>query len=172
MSSRLWTPLRASRVAAMQAELDHTRKALNDALVDGRLLSVLLSASLIFNMIDPALLILNEEGSLVALVARMTHRPALVAGLFIVMAGLAAPYVLMQVFNPTVRYRRRVVRLACLALCLGGVVWVLLGYLSRNLDYATITGIFLRNGVGNIALAAVLANSINNEQKRARKATP
>ncbi|MEO8391232.1 hypothetical protein [Polaromonas sp.] len=150
-----------------QVDLEHPRHALRDALLDGRLLSVLLSCSLIFNMVDPALLILKEPASLVSHIARITHSPVAIAATFLLMAALAAPFMVMQTFAPKTRHRRRVIRLGCLALCCGGLLWVFLAYLSRNLDYATVTGIFIRNGAWNIALAAVLANSINNEQKRA-----
>ena len=58
---------------------------------------------------------------------------------------------------------------ACRAILASGVIWAYLGYLSKNLDYAFVTEIFVVNGLTCIAMAAVMANGLNNAQRRARE---
>ncbi len=132
-----------------------------------RLLSTLLAVALMFNMIDPALLVLNEQRSLVATVAKMTGHPAWLAVAFLLLACMVVPFVLMQLFRPECIHQRGIVKLACLAMCIGGVLWIYLAYLSRNLDYETLTGIYARNGGWSICLGAILAHHLNNKQRRA-----
>lgn len=143
----------------MRLELTHFK-------TECRLLSVLLAISLQFNMIEPSLLMLHEPDSLVWAVAGLSGGRTILALAFLGFALLMVPYVTMQIVDPNTRHRPRIIRIACAALCLGGVLWVYLAFLSRNLDYDTITGIFCRNGIWNIGMAAVLAYHLNNKQIR------
>lgn len=133
---------------------------------EGRLLSALLAAELCFGLLQMGVLIIMEERSVVALVARLAGHPSVLAVLFFALAGLLTPYFLMQLFNPTMARRIQVVRVTVYALLASGVLRIYFAYLSRNLDVETVTGIFALNGVWCIAMAAVLAYSINNKQKR------
>ncbi|HYW57664.1 MAG TPA: hypothetical protein VE934_11930 [Polaromonas sp.] len=132
-----------------------------------RMLSTLLAVAVMFNMIDPALLVLNEPRALVAMVAKLTGNPRVLAVAFLFLALLVVPYVLMQLVCPQSTRHRGIVKIACLGMCVGGVLWIYLAFLSRNLDYETLTSIYARNGAWSICVGALLAFHLNNKQRRA-----
>lgn len=129
-----------------------------------RLLSVLLALDIAKNFISPAVWIMGERQSVVSTVARLATYPDALAMLWLLSALLVLPYVAMQIFFPGCRQARRITKLACHALCAGGVLWVYVAYLSRNLDYSMATSLFVANGIGSIGLGAVLAYGLNSEQ--------
>lgn len=129
-----------------------------------RLLSVLLALDIAKNFVSPAMWIAAEEKSVIYTVAQLAAYPEAMAAVWLLSAAMVGPYVLMQIFLPECRYARQITKLACNGVCLGGVLWVYLAYLSRNLDYDIVTPLFLINGLGSIALGAVLAYGLNAEQ--------
>ena len=133
---------------------------------EARFLAGLLAADLGFGLAQLGLLILHEDRSIVSLVARLAGHPGMLASAFLVLAVLLLPYLAIQIFSPSPKTRLTVVRLTVHALCAAGVLRIYFAWLSRNLDADTVTGVFLMNGGWCIAMAAVLAYSINNKQKR------
>lgn len=144
----------------MRSELEAARLA-------SRLLSVLLALAIAKEFVIPALWILGENSSAISITARLASHPHALAMVWLLAAAMVAPYVLVQLVAPQCRARRRATKWACRGVCLGGVLWIYLAYLSKNLDYEIATGIFILNGVSSVALGAVLAFGLNNDQLRA-----
>lgn len=127
-----------------------------------RLLSVVLSLDMIQNMVSPAVWILGTSHSVVSTVSRLAAYPQVIAYCWLALAFLMLPYTWEQITGkPCVACTR----LACFSLCAGGVLWVFLAYLARSLDYPNIDFLFGFNGLISILMGAVLANSINDEQR-------
>lgn len=131
-----------------------------------RFISVLLALSMMFNMVEPAVLIFNTPDTMVTRTAYLTSHPDWIALFFVQAAMLLVPHVWVQAFRPNSRARRWTTKLACFALCVGSALWLLLAYLSATFDIAVITGLFLRNSGGAVTFALALAISLNNEQLR------
>ena len=70
----------------------------------------------------------------------------------------------VQLFWPDCKIRRELTKLACKGLCFGGVLWVYMAYLSKNLDYGIATAQFITNGIASVSLGAVLAYGLNSDQ--------
>lgn len=127
-------------------------------------MSVVLAVDMMQNMISPAVWILTAPASVIAKVSRLATYPDAIAWLWLIMAALMIPYLIAQVAGYTSRVSTR---LACLGLSGGGALWFFLAWLGRNLDYTSLVGLFLFNCAVSVAMAAVLAASINNSQKLA-----
>ena len=134
-----------------------------------RLLSILLALDIAKNFVSPALWILGENSSVISTTARLSSSPEALAALWLLSALMVAPYVVAQLFAPQCRAKRAATKLASRGVCIGGVLWVYLAYLSRNLDYSIATSLFILNGFGSIALGAVLAYGLNSEQLAAEQ---
>lgn len=134
-----------------------------------RMLSVLLALDMAKNFVSPALWIVGEVTSVIGRTAMLASFPNSLAYGWLAAALLVAPYVLVQVFFPAHTIKRRATKLACRGLALGGVLWVYLAYLSKNLDYPYATGLFTLNGIASVALAAVLAYGLNSDQLQAEQ---
>lgn len=127
-----------------------------------RSLSFVLCLDMLQNMVNPAMWILGSERSVVSTVARLSSYPFGVAYAWLALAALMLPYGAGLI---TGRNCTLCTRLACLGLCLGGVLWIFFAYLAKGLDYPNISGIFFFNGAIPILMGAVLANSINDAQR-------
>ena len=127
-------------------------------------MSALVAIDLAKNVISPALWIYGESTSVIGTVARLATWPEGLAAVFIISALLIIPYIAMQLFNPDIPSRDTWTRLACQGLILGGVLWVYMAYLSRNLDYDVVTPLFAFNGVMSIVMAGILGYGINQNQ--------
>lgn len=141
----------------MTSELQRSR-------IGVRLMSSLLALDLAKSFINPALWILGESTSVISTVAKLATWADALGVVFIVSALMVAPYIVMQITMPDCPYRLFLTRCACNGLILGGVLWAYMAYLSRNLDYDTATIVFLTNSLFPIAMAGLLAYSINAEQ--------
>lgn len=130
-----------------------------------RLFGALLAFEVAKGMFTGGLWIMSEL-SVVGKVARLSTHPYALAIFWMSLALLVVPYLLSQFFNLWENHRHELSRYTCWAVMAGGVVWVYLAYLSRNMDYAHVTNIFLVNGATCIGLAAVLAYGLNREQQR------
>lgn len=144
----------------MRSELEVARLA-------SRLLSVLLALDIAKNFISPALWILGENSSVISTTARLASNPHALAVVWFLASLMVAPYVLVQLFAPLCSFKRLATKWACRGVCLGGVIWVYLAYLSKNLDYDIATTLFIFNGVSSVALGAVLAFGLNSDQLQA-----
>lgn len=143
--------------------------ALPDVKMQARLLGAVLSFELAKDMCTGSLWILSPE-SLTGRIARLSTYPELLAVVWFCLAMLVVPYFLLQVFSLGQRYVTAITRLACRAILAGGVIWCYLAYLSKNLDYAYVTEIFIVTGLSCIAMSAVLAVGLNSAQRRAQEA--
>ena len=142
-----------------------------DARFDARLLGAVLAFELAKDMCTGSLWILSPE-SITGRIARLSTYPEALAAVWACLALLVVPYFLLQVFSIGQRYATLITRLACRAILAGGVIWCYLAYLSKNLDYTFVTEIFIVTGLSCIGMAAALANSLNNAQRRAQEDAP
>lgn len=131
-----------------------------------RFISALLALSMVFNMLEPAILIFSAPETVLSQVASSTRRPEWLALFFIQAAIALIPYVWVQAFHPRASARRWATKLACFSLCCASALWALLAFTSRGFDFAVITGLFLRNSAGAVTFALALAISLNNELLR------
>ena len=130
-----------------------------------RSLSVLVSFQIMTDFISPALWVLYEPTSVISKVATLASSPTALAVVWIASALAVFPFMVMQVFMPTCRYRRVVMKMANFGMIGGALVWVFMSFLSRNLDYEFAVWNFLFNAITSLAMAAIIANSLNNDQK-------
>lgn len=149
----------ALRLSIVATELLHTQ-------IQVRLAWVLLAGAMLWDFIDPALLILTVNASMVHRIALMTQHPLLVGATFLVLAAGVVPFVVLQLLAPASRWRRSITKLACLTLVAGGLLWVFLAWNARHVDVEVVGGIFLRTGLGAFLSALALALSLNQEQTR------
>ena len=141
------------------------KAALANASQSSRLLGAVLAFELGKDMITAGLWMLQTE-SMIGRIARLSSSPDAFACVWMALAVLVVPYLLMQATDCGRAHQARITRLACWAILASGVFWVYLGYLSKNLDYSYVTKIFLFHGLTCIAMAATLANSLNTSQRQ------
>jgi len=136
----------------------------NRSQLSGRLMSALLAIDLAKNFISPAMWIYGESRSVIGTVARLATWPDGLALIFCVSAAVVVPYIIVQLFNPNSPSRNMWAQWACRGLIMGGVLWIYMSYLSRNLDYAVVTSLFSFNGAMSLVMAGILGYSINQDQ--------
>jgi hypothetical protein len=127
-----------------------------------RLLAIVLAFDMIQNMVSPAVWILGASGSIVSTVSRLATWPDALAWAWLVCAALIIPFMATQLAG---RSCRRCTRFAVLGLCAGGMLWMYLAFLGRDLDYPALPFLFGFNCMVSVAVGAVLAISINDHQK-------
>lgn len=149
----------AMQTSLVLTELQHSNMQL-------RMVQILLSLSMMFDLFDPATFILTVPTSITARVAVLAYSADMVAYSFIALGLLMAPYALMLAFFPDCQARRDITKLACFALLGASLQWLFLAYLSRNLDIEAITGVWIRTSAGALGYALVLALSLNAEHAR------
>lgn len=142
-----------------------------NAAISARLLGALLAFELAKGMYTGGLWIMSEV-SVTGKIARLASHPHALAIFWMSLAVLVMPYMVSQLFDCWESQRNRFTRFACWSTMAGGVVWVYLAYLSKNMDYANVTNIFLINGAACVGMAAVLAYGLNREQQRLEDGTP
>lgn len=131
--------------------------------IELRLLGALLATALGGNMFIDGLRVLSDQ-TVTSKVAHLTTNPDMLAAYWLILAILVVPYFLTQVFESLEHHRTKATRLACWAVMAGGVLYAYMGYLSRNLDYKYMTGIFIATTLANMGMAAALAYSLNAAQ--------
>jgi hypothetical protein len=150
---------RAIRETIVLAELQHVR-------VQYRLVAALLAGSMIFGLLDPALLLLGTEESLVYKAAAVTTiGPSALGHVLIGLSALLVPYMLVQISGATQRVRGAT-QLACVSLALSALVWLFLAWRCIPLDLGGAPLVFTRYGLGCLLFALALAWSLNAEQLR------
>lgn len=136
---------------------------LKNSLTDARLFGAVLSFCLAERMVEGSFWILSEQ-SLTGKVARLATYPSFMAVAWLCLAFFVMPYLLFQIFGVFKQHEKMIKKIACRSILAGGVIWFYLAYLSRNLDYAYVTEIFLISGLTCVVMSFILANSLNNEQ--------
>lgn len=139
--------------------------------LDARLFGALVAFMLGERMFTGGLWVMTPE-SVTGRIASLSTYPIVVACIWMTLSLCVLPYLICQIFNCWQAQRKKLTRYACWATMAGGTIWAYLGYLSKNLDYSYVTGIFLTNTLSCFAMAAVLANGLNTEQRRAEDAAP
>jgi hypothetical protein len=105
-----------------------------------------------------------EADSLMGRIGSLSSSPRVFAYAWMALALLVLPFFVLQVTGWGKACRRILTRLALWALLCSGVFWTYLAFLSKNLDYASVTSIFLLHGTTCIAMAAILAYGLNAAQ--------
>jgi len=129
-----------------------------------RLVGAVLAFELSKSMVTTGMWIF-QPGSMIGKIASLSSSPEIFAYLWMSLALLVLPYMAMQVVGRAHPQQRNVTRLACWAILTSGVFWVYLAFLSRGLDFGSITEIFLFNGSTCVATAALLAYSLNTHNR-------
>ena len=130
-----------------------------------RSLSVLVSFQIMIAFLSPAMFVLSAESSLPSKVASLATSSMALAVCWFISALAILPFVIMQTFFPACRYRRVIMRVANFGFIFGGLVWAFMAFLSRNLDYSLIVWNFSIYALIPFSMAAMMANSLNNDQK-------
>lgn len=128
-------------------------------------LSALAAMQIMVGFISPAAWILSAEQSIVGKVALLSSSATALSVSWLVCAFFTCPFVLMQLFNPHIKQRRAIIKISNLAMIGGCLIWVYMAFLSRSLDYEFVIWNFLFNAVAALAMAAIMANTLNNDQK-------
>lgn len=129
-----------------------------------RFFSIVAAFEILMDFLSPALWILTTPQSVIAKVAGLSMSPEILGCLWLLASLFVLPFVLMQLFFPGYQYRRLVVKLCNCGIITGALIWFFMAFLARNLDYEFIIFNFIINGLGGIAMAALLANGLNNDQ--------
>jgi len=129
-----------------------------------RLMSAMLALDLAKNFVSPAMWIYGESRSVIGTVARLATWPDGLALVFCLAAAMVVPYILMQLFKPNIASRNVWTQWACRGLLMGGVIWMYMAYLSRDLDYEVVTSLFTFNGAMSLVMAGILGYGINQDQ--------
>lgn len=134
-----------------------------------RSLSVLIAFQIMAGFIGPALWVLYEPASIISKMASLSSSSTALAICWLVSAACIMPFATMQIFAPTCRYRRVIIKLSNFGMIGGACAWVLLSFVGRNLDYDFAIGVYISNAVIAFLMAGVMANSLNNDQKELNK---
>lgn len=149
----------ALRHSITLTELQHTT-------VQFRFVAALLAGSVLFDLIDPALLLLGSGESFIYRAACLTSLgPFWMAIVFLALALLLLPFLALQL-GVCETCKRGGTQLACLALALASLLWFFLAWRCIPLDIGAAPVVFARNGAGAILFSLALAYSLNAEQLR------
>jgi hypothetical protein len=140
-------------------ELQHARLQI-------RVLTALLLGNICFQLIDPAIYILTVESSFYHRVALSLRYPLVLATCFFALAGTLVPHIVFQVLRPSWLDHRNTARVACFGLFGAGLLWVFLAWHTWGWDVQTISGVFIRIGVGCMGFSLAIAVSLNAELAR------
>lgn len=132
-----------------------------------RVIHILIGCTIMFHMFNYAVYIFTRD-TILFRIATLSRSPELVALVFVLLAFLTVPYLLMQMFGLCGETMRAITRLACFSILAAGMQWVFLGWLSRNLDYDIITGELFRMGICTIIYSLILAHGLNSEDVEIR----
>ena len=129
-----------------------------------RCFSAVAAFQVLMTFISPALWILTTPQSIMARVANLAYSSELLGACWLAAAVLVLPFVVMQVGWPDYEHHRIVTKICNYGNITGGLIWFFMAFIARNLDYDYIILNFLFNGIGSIALAALLADGLNDTQ--------
>jgi hypothetical protein len=132
-----------------------------------RVMSFLLAGSLLFELLDPLLLLLQPNSTMLYRVAMSTQlRAHGVALLFGGLAAALAPFLVLQI-GWLARRRRGVVKFTCLVLAAAALLWFFLAWRCTHLDLdGAVSVIFARSGLGALFFSLALSFSLNAERVR------
>jgi len=145
------------------------KSALDESLLTSRLLGAVLAFELAKDMITSGMWML-QPGSMIGQAGHLSSMPTVFASLWMLLALLVVPYLVLQVTGCGEASRTRTTRLSCWAVLCSGVFWGFLGYLSKNIDHQYITGIFILNSMTCLAMSTILAGGLNAGQRRSQTA--
>lgn len=135
-----------------------------------RSLSILVAFQIMSEFVSPALWVLYEPSSVVSKIAMLASSSKALAILWLLSASAILPFVIMQAFFPVCRYRRVIMKMANFGMIGGAAIWVLLAFVGRNLDYNFAIWNFIINALKAMAMVAIMATSLNNDQDEQDKA--
>ena len=136
---------------------------------DARLMGALVAFLLAARMFTGALWILTPE-SVTGKIAALSMYPTAMAYLWMALSVCVVPFMISQVFNCWHQYVGPITYITIRVIIAGGCMWGYLAFQTRNLDYKYVTEIFILDTLTCIAMAAVLANSRNNQHALSEEA--
>lgn len=128
----------------------------------------LLCGSFIFDLIDPALLILTSPNTVLYRVASLTHHREWVATAYMGCAILIAPYNFLLAFNRCHHRLRLFTKLALTGVTMSVILWGFMCFMGWRIEIGWTGPWFIRSTVGSVLFAVYLAVSLNSELKRAQ----
>jgi hypothetical protein len=134
-----------------------------------RLLFVMLCGSMMFSMIDPAMVISYAHDSMLYRIASLTHNRPLVSIIFLVCGLALVPYTWLHIKGGTSRHQRAFAKLSIVGLAVSGFLWAYLCFLSWKVETGLIVFVFFRQIIGSLMFAGLLAIMLNNELKREKE---
>jgi hypothetical protein len=138
--------------------------------IEHRFFITLLSFSLLADMLNPAIMIMNTYGSMVRKVAEVAFlHPAVIAGMFVFCALLALPNTIVTILWKNRFANRLIIKMSVAAYALCSLVWVIMAYASRRLDEAWLVQLYLQDAGVSLAFSAALAVMLNNQMKRIKR---
>lgn len=129
-----------------------------------RAFSIIAAFEILMDFISPAMWILTTPASLTSKVAYLSTSGTALGVLWLLAGALVMPFVVMQFIDPDYEHRTATIKVCNVGNIMGALIWFFMAFLARNLDYSFIVFNFIFNGVGALVMAALLANSINNDQ--------
>jgi hypothetical protein len=135
-------------------------------LIELRILFIMLAGSMMFDMLDPAFLMLTSPNTMMYRIASLSHYREWVIASYIVSALLVVPYLAMHLFSSWHRRSREVTKLAIAGLLVSSVVWAFLCFISWRVETGWATLLYLRNIIGSLMFAGFLGAMLNSELRR------
>lgn len=153
-----------------QARAAKVPSVLEQARIEVRLLSIVLTSSFLYDLLEPVLYFFSVGTSTLHRVMAMSHMPGVIVAVFITAMLVTVPLWLSLVFTPTAGLAERLPRwLACQAAVVATMCWMYLAVLALPLDYGPLSWFYARNALGALIMAAVYALSLNAQQVRQLK---
>lgn len=129
----------------------------------------MLCGSMFFGMLDPALVIASVHDSMVYRIASMTHNRMLIAAVFVACGFLLVPYMWLHLKGGISKYRRLFIKMSIVGLAVSGFLWAYLCFMSWRVETGWIAFVFLRQIIGSLMFAGLLAVMLNSELKREKE---
>ncbi len=156
----------------LRAVLDHSilLNEVRDLRIFSRALAFMLSGITGYKlMLEPGILILTTDGSLVFKAAAMGRHPDVIGWLMVAASLALIPYQVQQALAPGWMLRRVLARHAVYALLVASFVWLYLLYASARMDADALPVVLALNAGCCLVFAAALGLSLNAEMARMRR---
>lgn len=134
--------------------------------IEVRLLSLVASGLLFFQLVETAMYMLVIQNSMVFRAASLTHSADLIGFLYLAFGLMLCPHMYTLAWRPDLLDCRLPRRLAAAAGVFGGIMWTLLGTMAEPLDVEYLGVVFWLRGFSDIFLGGVFAYSLNAQFAR------
>jgi hypothetical protein len=164
-------PQEPSTLDKLRTALDHSilLNEVRDLRIFSRAMAVLLAGITGYKlMLEPGLLILTTDGSLLFKAASMGRHPDAIGWTLIAASAFLIPYQVQQALAPGWGLRRLLARQAVYALLITSFVWLYLLASSVRMEADALPAVLLLNAGCCLVFAAALGLGLNAEMARMR----